>query len=120
MTGMIEGRGSVRRLSFRYVYPYVVDVEAGALRGSGLAAVAGRIPAGWRRDVLLVSLLSFCTVTNVCSQLDEGQSKEPRVVVESEDQPERILLETKICKEDMFSKQQGSCTGSPDHLLFTV
>jgi protein phosphatase-4 regulatory subunit 3 len=29
------------------------------------------------------------------------------VVVESEDEPDRVLLDTKICKEDMFSKQQG-------------
>jgi protein phosphatase-4 regulatory subunit 3 len=28
-------------------------------------------------------------------------------VVEAEDLPERLLLETKICKEDGFQKQQG-------------
>lgn len=36
----------------------------------------------------------------------EGR-KEPKVIVESEDQPERLLLETKIHREDGFQKQQG-------------
>lgn len=29
------------------------------------------------------------------------------MVVQSEDQPDRMLLETRICKEDGFQKQQG-------------
>ncbi len=29
-------------------------------------------------------------------------------MVESEDQPERLLLETRICREDGFQKQQGT------------
>ena len=33
---------------------------------------------------------------------------EPRIYVESEDQPERMLLETRIVKEDGYQKQQGS------------
>jgi len=37
----------------------------------------------------------------------EGGPKEPRVIVESEDQPDRLLLETRICREDGFQKQQG-------------
>ncbi|KAK4152515.1 hypothetical protein C8A00DRAFT_34816 [Chaetomidium leptoderma] len=37
---------------------------------------------------------------------EDGQGKEPRVVVESEDQPNRRLLETKIIKDDGFQKQQ--------------
>lgn len=45
-------------------------------------------------------------------QINENQ-KEPRVVVESEDQPERVLLETRICKEDGFHKQQGMSDISP-------
>lgn len=32
----------------------------------------------------------------------------PRVVVVSEEHPERILLETRIVKEDLFQKQQGN------------
>ncbi|KAK8105989.1 hypothetical protein PG999_009348 [Apiospora kogelbergensis] len=36
----------------------------------------------------------------------EDSQREPRVIVESEDQPERVLLETRICKEDGFHKQQ--------------
>ncbi|TEA21751.1 Uncharacterized protein C8034_v005405 [Colletotrichum sidae] len=46
----------------------------------------------------------FCTATFV--QSEDGQPRDPRVIVESEDQPDRILLETKICKEDGFQKQQ--------------
>lgn len=32
---------------------------------------------------------------------------EPRIFVESEDQPDRMLLETKISKDDGYQKQQG-------------
>ncbi|KAF5863094.1 Platinum sensitivity protein [Aspergillus alliaceus] len=31
---------------------------------------------------------------------------EPRIFVESEDEPDRVLLETKICKDDGYQKQQ--------------
>ncbi|KAK5660279.1 hypothetical protein OQA88_12819 [Cercophora sp. LCS_1] len=44
----------------------------------------------------------FCTAAYV--PVDDV--KEPRVVVESEDQPMRLLLETKIVKDDGFQKQQ--------------
>jgi protein phosphatase 4 regulatory subunit 3 len=30
------------------------------------------------------------------------------VLVQSEEQPDRVLLETRICKEDGFQKQQGT------------
>ncbi|KAI5866948.1 DUF625-domain-containing protein [Durotheca rogersii] len=46
----------------------------------------------------------FCTAAFSIS--DDGQQQDPRVFVESEDQPERVLLETRICKEDGFTKQQ--------------
>lgn len=46
----------------------------------------------------------FCTAT--WTEVDEGRAKEPRVVVDSEDEPIRTLLETRICKEDGFQKQQ--------------
>ena len=46
--------------------------------------------------------------SNDLLQIEEGSTKEPRVIVESEDQPDRVLLETKICKEDGFQKQQGT------------
>ncbi|KLU82722.1 hypothetical protein MAPG_01791 [Magnaporthiopsis poae ATCC 64411] len=53
----------------------------------------------------------FCTATY--SQNTDGDSeseitREPRVIVESEDHPERLLLETRICKEDGFQKQQDT------------
>ncbi|ODA77951.1 hypothetical protein RJ55_06554 [Drechmeria coniospora] len=45
----------------------------------------------------------FCTAAFTTT---EDGRKDPRVIVESEDQPERLLLETKILKEDGFQKQQ--------------
>ncbi|TWU72724.1 Platinum sensitivity protein [Metarhizium rileyi] len=45
----------------------------------------------------------FCTANFTTTE--DGQ-KDPRVIVESEDQPDRLLLETKIQKEDGFQKQQ--------------
>ncbi|KAI0890432.1 DUF625-domain-containing protein [Annulohypoxylon maeteangense] len=46
----------------------------------------------------------FCTAAFNISE--DGQQREPRVIVESEDHPDRVLLETRICKEDGFHKQQ--------------
>lgn len=48
----------------------------------------------------------FCTACFVV--IEEGQPKEPRVIVQSEDQPDRLLLETKIIKDDGFQKQQDT------------
>ncbi|KAK0735804.1 component of IIS longevity pathway SMK-1-domain-containing protein [Apiosordaria backusii] len=48
----------------------------------------------------------FCTACFVTIQ--EDQPKEPRVIVQSEDQPDRLLLETKIVKDDGFQKQQDT------------
>ncbi|KAI0114059.1 component of IIS longevity pathway SMK-1-domain-containing protein [Nemania sp. FL0031] len=45
----------------------------------------------------------FCTAT--FNATEDGQ-RDARVIVESEDQPGRTLLETRICKEDGFHKQQ--------------
>ncbi|KAK5998710.1 hypothetical protein PT974_01092 [Cladobotryum mycophilum] len=47
--------------------------------------------------------------TGFCSAIfhvTEDGRKDPKVIVESEDHPERMLLETKIQKEDGFQKQQ--------------
>ncbi|KAI1811850.1 DUF625-domain-containing protein [Poronia punctata] len=46
----------------------------------------------------------FCTTAATTSE--DGQPRDPRVIVESEDHPNRILLETRICREDGFHKQQ--------------
>ncbi|KAI1446830.1 DUF625-domain-containing protein [Annulohypoxylon stygium] len=46
----------------------------------------------------------FCTAAFSISE--DGHQRDPRVIVESEDQPDRVLLETRICKEDGFHKQQ--------------
>ncbi|KAG6009108.1 hypothetical protein E4U21_003177 [Claviceps maximensis] len=45
----------------------------------------------------------FCTAIFVTT---ENGRKDPRVLVESEEHPEKLLLETKIQKEDGFQKQQ--------------
>lgn len=41
-------------------------------------------------------------------QNEVTRQEEPRVLVQSEDEPDKILLETRICKEDSFQKQQGT------------
>ncbi|KAI0404211.1 DUF625-domain-containing protein [Xylaria palmicola] len=46
----------------------------------------------------------FCTATFNTSE--DGHQRDSQVIVESEDQPDRILLKTRICKEDGFHKQQ--------------
>ncbi|KAK4165944.1 component of IIS longevity pathway SMK-1-domain-containing protein [Cladorrhinum sp. PSN259] len=48
----------------------------------------------------------FCTACFVA--VEDGQPKEPRVIVQSEDQPDRLLLESKVIKEDGFQKQQDT------------
>ncbi|KAK0637247.1 component of IIS longevity pathway SMK-1-domain-containing protein [Bombardia bombarda] len=48
----------------------------------------------------------FCTAAFVL--VEEGQPKEPRVIVESEEVVDRRLLETKIVKDDGFQKQQDT------------
>ncbi|KAK4236913.1 component of IIS longevity pathway SMK-1-domain-containing protein, partial [Achaetomium macrosporum] len=48
----------------------------------------------------------FCCACLV--QVEEGQPKEPHVIVESEDHPNRRLLDTKIVKDDGFQKQQDT------------
>ncbi|KAH7035264.1 component of IIS longevity pathway SMK-1-domain-containing protein [Microdochium trichocladiopsis] len=46
----------------------------------------------------------FCTAE--FDTMEDGSQREPRVIVESEEEPDRVLLETRICKEDGFHKQQ--------------
>lgn len=41
------------------------------------------------------------------SQSEDG-SENPRILVQAEEDPDKVLLNTKIQKENMFSKQQGS------------
>ncbi|KAI0966827.1 component of IIS longevity pathway SMK-1-domain-containing protein [Xylaria arbuscula] len=48
----------------------------------------------------------FCTATFNSSE--DGHQRDAQVTVESEDQPERTLLKTRICKEDGFHKQQDT------------
>ncbi|KAI0136055.1 DUF625-domain-containing protein [Hypoxylon sp. NC0597] len=48
----------------------------------------------------------FCTAAFNISE--DGQQRDPRVIVESEDQPDRVILDTRICKEDGFHKQQDT------------
>ncbi|PVH67687.1 hypothetical protein DL98DRAFT_555064 [Cadophora sp. DSE1049] len=48
----------------------------------------------------------FCTAAFIFNEA--SRQYEPRVLVQSEDQPDRMLLETRICKEDGFQKQQDT------------
>ncbi|KAF4629837.1 hypothetical protein G7Y89_g8304 [Cudoniella acicularis] len=48
----------------------------------------------------------FCTAAFIFNEVT--RQEEPRVIVQSEDHPERILLETRICKEELFQKQQDT------------
>ncbi|KAJ5388602.1 hypothetical protein N7509_011143 [Penicillium cosmopolitanum] len=41
----------------------------------------------------------------------------PRIFVESEDEPNRVLLETKILKDDGYQKQQGFCPTASAQLV---
>jgi protein phosphatase-4 regulatory subunit 3 len=41
-------------------------------------------------------------------QNEATRQEEPRVLVQSEDDPQRLLLETRVFKEDGFQKQQGT------------
>ena len=50
---------------------------------------------------------TVCLADFVAWQNNATRQEEPRVLVQSEDEPDRMLLETKICKEDGFQKQQG-------------
>jgi hypothetical protein len=55
-----------------------------------------------------------CLPSTCCANL-AFQQDEPRIYVESEDQPERMLLETKIVKDDGYQKQQGQ---TPDTRVY--
>ncbi|KAE8442093.1 hypothetical protein EG329_003851 [Mollisiaceae sp. DMI_Dod_QoI] len=48
----------------------------------------------------------FCTAAFLFNE--STRNEEPRVLVQSEDHPDRMLLETRICKEDGFQKQQDT------------
>ncbi|KAL1892229.1 Platinum sensitivity protein [Sporothrix stenoceras] len=48
----------------------------------------------------------FCSSTYITT--DEGEVREPRIVVESEDAPDRLLLDTRIHHEDGFQRQQDT------------
>jgi protein phosphatase-4 regulatory subunit 3 len=47
-------------------------------------------------------------LTSSRAQNEATRQEEPRVLVQSEDHSDRMLLETRICKEDGFQKQQGT------------
>ncbi|KAI6382098.1 hypothetical protein MCOR25_000974 [Pyricularia grisea] len=52
----------------------------------------------------------FCTAAYIpiSDSPDEDTPREPRVIVESEDHPDRVLLDVRICKEDGFQQQQDT------------
>jgi len=89
MTGSTEAPASAPPLTFRYAsFPSSVPVSC-------LSTLAHHV------FMLTDAILPL-------DQIEDGPPKgEPRVIVESEDQPERLLLETRIVKDDGFQKQQG-------------
>lgn len=74
-------------------------------RGTGFCTAAFTIVSASKRQELIHDPVR--AITNPSPQSEDGQQRDPRVLVESEDQPDRVLLETRICKEDGFHKQQG-------------
>lgn len=40
---------------------------------------------------------------------DRGAQDEPHIQVKSEEEQDRMLLETKIIRDDGYQKQQGKC-----------
>ncbi|CAL3968060.1 unnamed protein product [Diplocarpon coronariae] len=48
----------------------------------------------------------FCTAAFIFNEV--SRQEEPRVIVQAEEKPDVILLETRICKEDSFQKQQDT------------
>lgn len=69
------------------------------------ARPCGRKYSSSRLTCLILFLSSLIPANSfVFSALQD----EPRIFVESEDEPDRVLLETKITKEDGYQKQQGS------------
>jgi hypothetical protein len=62
-------------------------------------------------QMTLVSTRSHST--DPAMQVEDGAPRDARVIVESEEEPDKLLLETKICKEDGFQKQQGMADDSP-------
>ncbi|CAK7236548.1 Platinum sensitivity protein [Sporothrix bragantina] len=47
----------------------------------------------------------LCSSTYIATE--DGEVREPRIIVESEDAPDRLLLDTRISHEDGFQRQQG-------------
>jgi hypothetical protein len=61
-----------------------------------------------RRSVIRrIAFSSWIAADTSRLQNEVSRQEEPRVLVQSEDHPDRMLLETRICKEDGFQKQQG-------------
>ena len=57
------------------------------------------------------------------ASLLSSSQDEPRIFVESEDEPDRVLLETKISRDDSYQKQQGAVLvpiSQPSHGEFVV
>ena len=53
-------------------------------------------------------------------QNETTRQEEPRLLVHSEDHPDRMLLETRICREDGFQKQQGTYNWQRLDIIWTL
>jgi hypothetical protein len=89
MTGSIEAQGSALPPSYLYVWYSLYMLRACAFATTRICVVVD-------------------TVLTPIPQNEVSRQEEPRVLVQSEDEPDKILLETRICKEDSFQKQQGT------------
>ena len=60
-------------------------------------------------QVINVSIIPPTLVSQtIWRRANTASQDEPKIYVESEDQPERMLLETKIAKDDGYQKQQDT------------
>lgn len=95
------------------VYGRLLPAEAEGQRESSMMAQPVPHQSVVRKRVKVYELRNndwFDRGTGFCSaaymNVDDSDEKEPRVIVESEDEPERLLLETRISRDDGFQRQQ--------------
>ena len=84
-----------------------IEALASVLPHSSMYAATSREPSRACALQCPWGLYVVNTLLTPIVQNEGNHQEEPRVVVQSEDEPEKILLETRICKEDTFQKQQG-------------
>jgi len=97
MTGLIEVPGSARQNLYLYVF-----------------SAADILKCLRRMAISLTATMLRCYRLLTYVQNEASRQEEPKVIVQSEDSPDRTLLETRIVKEDQFQKQQGEANKAPN------